>query len=199
MRSTVSCVQLISRPSAMASSTICLPGMARSMPSIRPKPRTSLDELEFPGQGLQPLVRSRRPTRWMEGEQLIEDVQKFERRAARQRAAAEGAAVHSGLDSGRGFFVGHDDAKRNAAGERLGRHHDIGQNDRRSSADRRNRFRGVRRRTGFHRPPGRRCGDGQFARLGGEFGGDRMNAAFALNHFQNYAGRAFAERGIEGG
>src|ERR1700691_5825550 len=41
-RSTVSCVQLISRPSAMASSTICLPGISISRPIMRPNPRTSL-------------------------------------------------------------------------------------------------------------------------------------------------------------
>src|SRR5471032_1309947 len=41
-RSTVSCVQLINSPSAMASSTICFPGLSSSTPIISPKPRTSL-------------------------------------------------------------------------------------------------------------------------------------------------------------
>src|ERR1019366_2392816 len=63
------------------------------------------------------------------GHQFVQNVAEFQGHAAGQRATTESGPVHARLDGVRGLLVGHDDAQRDAAGQRLGRHHDVGQDD----------------------------------------------------------------------
>ena len=131
------------------------------------------------------------------GQQFIQNVAEFQGDAAGQRAAAERRTVHARLDRGRRLFVGHDHAQRNAARQRLGSDHDVGHDH-------------VLRAlvgevgAGASHPAlglvGHQQGVmavGQFARLGDEFGRQRIDAALALNQFQHDARGAIAEGGFQ--
>ena len=131
------------------------------------------------------------------GQQFVQDVAEFERHAAGQRSAAEGGAVHARLDGGGGLFVGHDHAERNAAGQRLGGDHDVGHGDVAGALVGEVGAGAAHAALGF-------VGDqegveavGQFARLGDVLRGERVDAAFALDHFEHDGGGAVAEGGFE--
>ena len=118
-------------------------------------------------------------------QQRLEDIEKFEGDAAGQRSAAEGGAVHAAADGGRGAFVGGDDAQRNAAGDRLGGDHDVGQNRRVEHLIGEVRSGAADAALDFVEDQQRVVPIGQLARLAHVLGGHRKNAAFALHQFEH--------------
>ncbi len=104
MRRIVSCVQLINSPSAIASRTICLPGMSSSTPIISPTPRTSLMKPYSLRKLHEPHPKIAAGLRNL-GQQGVQDVEKLQRDPARQWTTAKRGPVHSRSNRSRRTFI----------------------------------------------------------------------------------------------
>ena len=132
-------------------------------------------------------------------EEFIEDIEEFEGDGRGEDVAAEGGAVHAGLDGRRGALVGEDDAHGQAAGEGFSGDHDIGLHFGRDEAVRPvlagasdAALNGVEHEQGV-------VAVGQAAGRAEELGLHGVDAAFALDAFDDDAAGAFTEGRFEGG
>ena len=126
-------------------------------------------------------------------QKLVQDVHELERHAAGQRSAAERGAVHARTDGLCRAIVCDNHAQGDAAGQRLGRHHDIRQHHRVGKLIGEVLAHAADAALDFIEDQQRIVAVGQFARLADVFDGHREDAALALDQFDDNARGAFVD------